>query len=409
MVLTNEEKRVAAYINHSTPTVPSKVTPETPLHSLNLNWREQDMPQRKRTKHVHGLHPYLGKFVPQLVEIFLRKYFSVGQTVLDPFCGSGTALVQANELGVNAVGCDISAFNVLLCKVKTAEYDLEKVKREIADVLEKTCRAVQSGARQLSLWDGLNDETPCYETDNPYLLQWYAPQARQELLTYRHFIETGSYDYEDLLKIILSRAARSARLTTHFDLDFPKAPQTEPYWCYKHSRTCYPTQEALKFLKRYSKNTLDRIRRFSTKRTDAEVTIYHADSREVKLPPIDGVITSPPYVGLIDYHEQHSYAYNLLDLKDRRSEEIGPAAQGTSRKAREQYQADIAGVFRNAVAAMPSGGRLIVVAGDRHNLYDEIAAMVGVEVESIVKRHVNRRTGRRSSEFYESVFVWRKP
>ena len=187
MVPTNEEKRVAAYINHSTPTVPSKVTPETPLHSLNLNWREQDMPQRKRTKHVHGLHPYLGKFVPQLVEIFLRKYFSVGQTVLDPFCGSGTALVQANELGVNAVGCDISAFNVLLCKVKTAEYDLEKVKREIADVLEKTCRAVQSGARQLSLWDGLNDETPCYETDNPYLLQWYAPQARQELLTYRHF------------------------------------------------------------------------------------------------------------------------------------------------------------------------------------------------------------------------------
>jgi len=240
MILTNEEKRVTAYINHSTPTVPSKVTPGTPLHNLNLNWREQDLPQRKRTKHVHGLHPYLGKFVPQLVEIFLRKYFSAGQTVLDPFCGSGTALVQANELGVNAIGCDISAFNVLLCKVKTAEYNLEKVKREIADILEKTRRATQSGTHQLSLWSGTDDETPYYETDNSYLLQWYAPRARQELLTYSRFIETGSYEYKDLLKIILSRAARSARLTTHFDLDFPKAPQTEPYWCYKHSRTCYP-------------------------------------------------------------------------------------------------------------------------------------------------------------------------
>ena len=46
----------------------------------------------KRTKHVHRLHPYLGKFIPQLVEVFLRKYFNKGDTVLDPFSGSGTTL-----------------------------------------------------------------------------------------------------------------------------------------------------------------------------------------------------------------------------------------------------------------------------------------------------------------------------
>ena len=48
------------------------VTPETNLSSLNLNWREVDLPEKERTKHVHRLHPYLGKFIPQLVEIFLR-------------------------------------------------------------------------------------------------------------------------------------------------------------------------------------------------------------------------------------------------------------------------------------------------------------------------------------------------
>jgi ribosomal protein S24E len=57
---------------------------------------------------------------------------------------------------------------------------------------------------------------------------------------------------------------------------------------------------------------------------------------------------------------------------------------------------------------MSSGARLIVVAADRADLYGEIAEMLGVEVEHIVHRHVNRRTGRRSSEFYESIFVWRK-
>jgi hypothetical protein len=50
-----------------------------------------------------------------------------------------------------------------------------------------------------------------------------------------------------------------------------------------------------------------------------------------------------------------------------------------------------------------------VVANDKHNLYGEIAAQLNVQVEGVLQRHVNRRTGRRSSEFYESIFIWRKP
>jgi hypothetical protein len=139
------------------------------------------------------------------------------------------------------------------------------------------------------------------------------------------------------------------------------------------------------------------------------VTVHHANSRLATFAPIHGVITSPPYVGLIDYHEQHAYAYHLLGLEDNRVQEIGSAANGSSQKAQRQYQQDIAEVFRRAANSMPAGGRMIVVASDRANLYEEIAALVGVEVEAILQRHVNRRTGRRSTEFYESVFIWRKP
>ena len=84
------------------------ITPATKLDSLNLNWRERDLPERQRTKHVHRLHPYLGKFVPQLVEIFLRKYRPA--VVVDPFCGSGTTLVEAKALGAESFGCDVSEF-----------------------------------------------------------------------------------------------------------------------------------------------------------------------------------------------------------------------------------------------------------------------------------------------------------
>src|SRR4030043_55530 len=97
VMLTNTEKRITLYSDDSNiPTVPSEVKHNTPLESLNLNWRERDLPEAQRTKHVHRLHPYLGKFIPQLVEIFLRKYKP--KLVYDPFCGSGTTMVEANAL-----------------------------------------------------------------------------------------------------------------------------------------------------------------------------------------------------------------------------------------------------------------------------------------------------------------------
>ena len=408
---TREEKRVEIYHKHFDPTKASEITHDTPLEILNLNWREKDLREKERTKHVHRLHPYLGKYIPQLVEIFLRKYFTPGQTVIDPFVGSGTTSVQANELGINSIGYDVSAFNILLARVKTDKYDLIKARNEVLDILKRVRLATQIDKRQARLFvEDLPEELKrlSSETDNEYLKAWFAPRALRELLTYRYFIEKSTYYYRDLLKVILSRSARSARLTTHFDLDFPKKPQREPYWCYKHSRTCSPTQEAFKFLHRYSLDTLMRIEEFSRVRTDASVELYHVDSRKMRIPPIDGVMTSPPYVGLIDYHDQHAYSYHLLGLPRNCHNEIGPAYKGRSEEAKQQYKSDIAAVFHRVLDATKPGGRIIVVAHDQANLYSEIANNIGVDVEDVVRRHVNRRTGRRSGSFFESVFIWRK-
>lgn len=403
--MVNSENSIKVSLSREYPIVASTVNQNTPLEEFNLNWSEKDLPERERTKHVHRLHPYLGKYIPQLVEVFLRKYFLPGQTVLDPFSGSGTTLVQANELGINSIGYDVSAFNVLLCSVKTARYDLPKVREEILDILQKVREITQNQYLQLSLWNDL--ESLQLETDNEYLMTWFAPQARYELLTYCRLIETGGYTYTDLLKIILSRSARSARLTTHFDLDFPKKPQSEPYWCYKHSRICQSTTEAFKFLHRYSLDTLKRIEEFSKKQSNAFSEIHHEDSRNASFPATDGIITSPPYVGLIDYHQQHAYAYHLLGLQDKREEEIGAAVEGSSQKAQQKYIESIARVFRQAAKSMPTNSPIIVVANDRKHLYPQIAEQAEVRVEAILERHVNRRTGRRSGEYYESVFIWR--
>jgi len=408
MTTTEELKGPIYFAKKNEPTLSSAVTTNTPLEDLNLNWKEKELPERKRTKHVHRLHPYLGKFIPQLAEVFLRKYFK-GKTVLDPFAGSGTTLIQANELGINAIGYDVSAFNVLLCRAKTTEYDLRKMEKEVLDVLVKVHDSTQIDKGQTNLDGKLLEHLGLLDTDNEYLQKWFAPVSLKELLTYRHFVETGDYEYKDLLKIILSRSARSARLTKHFDLDFPKKPQLNPYYCYKHRRQCSPTMTAYKFIRRYSLDTIKRIKEFDKLRTKAKISVYNQDSRKVEFPEIDGIFTSPPYVGLIDYHEQHSYAYHLLGLKDRRELEIGPAANGKSKTAQELYQKDIALVFHNAAKSMNSGNRIIVVANDSKGLYERIAELAGLNCECVINRHVNRRTGRRASEFYESIFIWQKP
>ena len=404
-IFTNEERRVEKYANGDIPTKPYSVNSKTDLDKLNLNWTERELPESERTKHVHRLHPYLGKYIPQLVEIFLRKYFKEGQTVFDPFSGSGTTLVQANELGINSIGCDISAFNVMLTKAKTKNYHIEIVKNEIKEIIELV-RSKLIDINQPELPFIPKIEGLIYKNESAYLKSWFAPQALNELLIFRDLI--SKYKNQEILSVILSRSARSARLTTHFDLDFPKNPQIEPYYCYKHRRICQPTKTAFQFLQRYSFDAIKRIEQFSVLRTNASVEIIHGDSRHANPGKIDGVITSPPYVGLIDYHEQHRYAFELLGIEDLSNQEIGPASNGASKNAKQKYQELIADVFINALKYMPTGGRLVVVAGDKHNLYPDIAKACNVIEESVIKRHVNRRTGRRSGEFYETVFIWKK-
>ena len=103
---------------------------------LALSWSERELPERERTKHVHRLHPYLGKFIPQLVEVLLSRYVRQGGRVLDPFAGSGTTLVQGLESGYDAAGGDLAAFNCLLMRVKTARYNEFVLEKELRDWLK---------------------------------------------------------------------------------------------------------------------------------------------------------------------------------------------------------------------------------------------------------------------------------
>ena len=449
-----------------------------------LNWRLSfdEYRESERTKHVHRLHPYKGKFIPQLVEYFLddhtdafktESWFNPGDTILDPFCGSGTTLVQANELGLNAIGVDVSEFNTWISNAKVSRYDVDAVTERGAAIAEALTRATDSSPygsfdSEYSEWlsefnsihfpgtefkrkvreGSINEQAFAaerlhevvyryFDLANEYgievglnnrggfLDRWYLKPVRSELEHAKAAIgQVGDDATRRILSVVLSRTARTCRATTHADLATLVRPIWAPYYCKKHGKMCKPLLSSVRWWNRYYKDTVKRLAEFAGLRTETEQVCLTSDARNIdwsatvgdatpKLADtvanrnVKGIFTSPPYVGLIDYHEQHAYAYELLGFKRRDESEIGPMASGQSRAARDAYVAGVSEVLINSKCVLSPDSNVFVVANDKFGLYEEIARRSGLRIVDEYHRPALHRTEKDRSPYSETIFHMR--
>ncbi len=445
---------------------------------INLRLSFHEYTESERTKHVHRLHPYKGKFIPQLVEYFLDTktdeykkdvYFQPGDIVLDPFCGSGTTLVQASELGLHALGFDISEFNSLITNTKVRRHDLSQLVEHIEKITYKLMSFYDEfGLREFD--NELAERLSCFNAEyfpspefklrvrrkqinaneygmdkarkfesifrqlvakydvnldnsgESFLERWYLPSIRSEIAVISDQIkEIDDINLTDTLWLLLSRTIRSARATTHLDLATLKDPVTSTYYCRKHFKICKPLFTLTNWWKRYTEDAIRRFAQFDHLRTDTLQVALTGDSREISVlklldvrkpdladlvrkQQIAGIFSSPPYVGMIDYHEQHAYAYELMGIERNDYSEIGPLFRGKGKKARESYVIGISHVLKHCKQFMVEDYNVFLVANDRFGLYEEIAERSRMRIVNQYKRPVLRRSENDKSPYSETIF-----
>ena len=415
----------------------------------DLNWALSfdQYKESETTKHVHRLHPYKGKFIPQLVEYFLddhtdkfktETFFKSGDIILDPFCGSGTTLVQSNELGINAIGIDVSAFNGLISNIKVKKVNLAELQKHINDISHwlRAFTAEQSNVEfETKLTEYLkkyndkyfpspahkirarrkdfDDKTYASEHEavvlktyqkyinlygikleqdkqERFLDRWFVATVREEIDFVSKAIEKiESQEIRDVLTVILSRTVRSCRATTHAepcnigctaDDDLLLRETRKNLQTSVHNRFVVG-----KICKRYVK----RLAQFDKLRTDTEQICLNGNSENIDIlaelekknkplaalcenQKIRGIFSSPPYVGLIDYHEQHAYAYDLFGFERKDEQEIGAMFKRQSKQAQADYAEGISNVLNNSKRFLVEDFDIFLVANDKNNLYPHL-------------------------------------
>jgi len=251
--------------------------------------------QKNRTRSVnqyltHWIYPYKGKFHPQMIRALLNIIgLKEGDTVFDPFSGSGTTALEAQLLGINFIGIDISPLCVIQGRVKTESiYVLDEILKIKDEVISKL------------LPNLFNTETNYYR-----LIEDIASDERV-----RNF-----YKMARLLAV-----SDNSRRKRDFRTSFIKN---------------------LNLMIASLKDFIEIRERLNLKLGDIKTEI--GDSRNVKLSDnsIDGIITSPPYSIALDYvqNDAHSLKDLGLDVTEMRNDFIG--VRGTGRSKVELYNADM--------------------------------------------------------------------
>jgi len=245
--------------------------------------------------HVHGIHPYPARMIPQIANRLIRERSKEGATVLDPFCGSGSVLVEALLLKRNCIGVDINPLAVLIAKVKTAAIEPQR--------LELSAYSILNEARQnIKLYRQGELKPNVFYFKN--LFHWFKKTVVSELSIVKEVIDRNKIEDENInnfFSVCFSLTLRKAS-NIAFE-DNPYFIRTKPIKdLEKHN------PDVMRIFENMVKNSLARSCEFYNIRPKGFICrILEADTRSLPIESdsIDLIVTSPPYG-----EESHTMSYS---------------------------------------------------------------------------------------------------
>jgi len=253
--------------------------------------------RRQSTRYsVHGLHEYRGKFNPQVCCALINILgLSTGAKLLDPFCGSGTTLVEAAHRGIEALGTDLNPLAVFISNAKLGALKLSPAE------LRRSLHRLSRDARRAYVSD---DTGVRFE----YLSAWFEEKPLQQIEALRKCIEAEDADFRPFFLIVASNLLRDFSLQNPADLRI------------RRRASANQTEHFVDAFTRSAEAAIDRL--------EAALTIigpvenvgraFVCDNRyiDAHLPEVnfDGAITSPPYATALPYIDTQRLSLVWLEL-----------------------------------------------------------------------------------------------
>lgn len=279
---------------------------------------------------THGIHKFPAKFFPELPRYLIQKYSKIGDTILDPMCGSGTVILEALLNNRRAVGIDIDPMARLITKVKTTPIPNNILYSSKDLLLERISENTNTHRLEIEI------------PDFPYRDNWFKECVLEEIAIILTSINeiVSKYrgqaqdDLSDYYRVVLSSIIR-------------EMSNADPH--------CSRTVLRKKVVKKIEAD--DTLTRFS-QRLASQITEMEAFSKfystlkvkEVSLPlgtaietgldtsSIHLAITSPPYINAVDYPRTHQLEmYWLGFLGDRPLSEVKRKYIGTETVYKKEY------------------------------------------------------------------------
>lgn len=332
----------------------NNVKSQDTLDSKSWNFHNEDTQY-----HLHSLHPYPARFIPQIPNKAISIWSKKGETVLDPFCGCGTTLLEGILLQRKMIGIDNNSIACLVSRAKIEKYtnsDLVEMKNFCVNFDN-----ILNSIRPSKVW------IPEY----PQLKFWFDENAIHDLSRINTSLE------------LLSEKPKLFSLAVFSSIIVRASFQDSDTRYCKVEREYIPGS-ALKWFK---SRLIDSIKRLELIIDLPRGTgqVFLADSKKmdsIRDESVNLIVTSPPYLNAYDYHKYHRQRIHWVkgDVNLARNSEIGKHDTFTRPRATpDRYFKEMKMCFTEWYRVLLNNGRAFVVIGD---------AIVGGQPVAVADRFV---------------------